>query len=143
MKKEALFAIFFGILLGLGVAVFMVWRIRGTESPAKQIASVSPTPAVRKETGIVDNTLQIKSPANGAIVKSNSITLKGAVQKHSTVIVQSPLTEKVVKITKDTFDIPFTLAVGENIILVAAYPDDKTVRPQQKTITVYYLKENE
>lgn len=141
MKKEVLVAIFFGILLGLTVAVVMVWRIRGTDSTGQQIQSASPSPAVRKDAKVVENTLQVSQPATGFITNSANVSLKGTVQKGSVIIVQSPLTDKVVKNDKDTFDISFPLAIGENIIQIAAYPNDKTVRPQQKTVTVYYLDE--
>lgn len=141
MKKEVLFAIFFGILLGLTVAVVMVWRIRSGNSSDKQIQSETPPPPVRKDVKVVENSLELTQPSNGFITKSSTVAIKGKVEKGSTVIVQSPLTEKILKSTSDTFQITFPLAIGENIIMVAAYPADKTVRPQQKTISVYYLDE--
>ena len=141
MKKEVLVAVFFGILLGLTVAVVMVWRIRGTDSTGQQIQSASPSPTVRKDNKVVENTLQVTQPSAGFITNKANVSLKGNVQKGSVIIVQSPLTDKVVKSDADTFDISFPLALGENIIQIAAYPNDKTVRPQQKTITVYYLDE--
>ncbi len=141
MKKEGMVAIFFGILLGLTVAVVMVWRIRGSESIKGQIQTNNPTPAVRKDATAADNTLTVSQPANGFITNGKNVSIKGTVQKGSVIVAQSPLTEKIMKSDKETYEISFPLAIGENIILVAAYPDDKTIRPQQKTVTVYYLDE--
>ncbi len=141
MKKEALVAIFFGILLGLTVAGVMVWRIRDVDTSGKRIQSVSPSPVIHKENKVVENSLEISQPTTGFITNKESVIIKGKAQKGSLIVAQSPLSDKTITSQSDTFQITFPLALGENIILVAAYPKDKTLRPQQKTITVYYLDE--
>lgn len=138
MKKEVGLAIFFGVGLGLLVAFLMVFQIRKIQP---QKTTVSPTPLVKVVPEKTESALQISEPKDDTITNKKTITISGKAEKDSLVVVQSPLDEKVVKSTKDTFSIPFDLAIGENVIDVTVYPSTSSARIQQKKVTVYYLDE--
>ena len=40
---------------------------------------------------------------------------------------------------KSDFKISFPLALGENVIKIVAYPKNKTFRPQEKDLKIYYI----
>lgn len=138
MKKEVGLAIFFGVGLGLFVAFLMVFQIRKIQ-PTETTAS--PTPMLRVKDESTVSTLQVDEPKPDSITSSKTITVKGTAEKNSLLIIQSPLTESIVKPTKESFSVPFDLALGENILHITMYPSTSSARIQQKTIKVYYLDE--
>lgn len=138
MKKEVGLAIFFGVGLGLFVAFLMVFQIRKIQPKS---ATVTPTSQVKIKEENPQLALQITEPKDDTVTSKKSITIAGRAQKNTLVVVQSPLNEAIVKSTKDTFSIPFELALGENIIDVTVYPATSSARIQHKTVTVYYLDE--
>jgi hypothetical protein len=141
MKKEVGVAIFFGILLGLGVAFFMVSRIRNIETPqVSPGAMLSPTP-VAKTTATMEASFDVASPQDQLITDKSSTTIAATVPKDSLVVVQSPLKQIVEKSKTEQYKATFPLALGQNTIQISIYPSDQTLRPQQKTLTVYYLDE--
>ncbi len=56
-------------------------------------------------------------------------------------VIQSPIKNLVFKAEKDQFSVNFPLALGENIIRITIYPQDKKIPQQEKELRVYYLKE--
>ncbi|MBI1862773.1 hypothetical protein HYS00_01495 [Candidatus Microgenomates bacterium] len=138
MKKEVGLAIFFGVGLGLFVAFLMVFQIRKIQP---KDGMVTPSPQIKVKEERPESTLQITEPKNDTITSKKTINVSGSAIKDSLVVVQSPLDESIVKATKDSFSVPFTLALGENVIQVTVYPATSSARIQQKTVTVYYLDE--
>jgi MFS superfamily sulfate permease-like transporter len=139
MKKESIVAIVLGIGFGLVVAFVMIGVIRqSTKSESSQVPTVDLKP---KTTDVIGKPMQIATPADREVFSQNRITVTGRAAKDSLLVIQSPLVEVVQKLTSDEFKIPFDLAVGENVITVSVYPQDKTQSKQQKTIRVYYIDE--
>lgn len=138
MKKEVGLAIFFGVGLGLFVAFLMVFQIRKIQPKG---STITPTAPVKISQEPIESALQITEPKDDTIVSKKTINVAGKAEKNALVVVQSPLNENVVKSTKDTFSIPFDLAIGENVIDVTVYPATSSGRIQHKTVTVYYLDE--
>lgn len=138
MKKEVGLAIFFGVGLGLFVAFLMVFQIRKIQPKG---ATVTPSPQVKVKEEKAASTLQITEPKDDTITSKKSITVAGRAEKDTLIVVQSPLSESVVKSTKEAFSVPFDLALGENVIDVTVYPSTSSARIQHKTVTVYYLDE--
>lgn len=138
MKKEVGLAIFFGVGLGLFVAFLMVFQIRKIQPKG---TAITPTPQIRITEEKTDSGLQITEPKNDSITSKKTVNVTGHAEKDSLVVVQSPLDEQVTKLTKDTFSIPFNLALGENVINITVYPSTTSARIQQKTVIVYYLDE--
>ena len=141
MKKEVLIAIVCGIGLGLVVAFVMVRQIREMEiDKGAQIKTNAGKLLLSSTSQNVQN-LEISEPSTDAVVEVDTVTIKGKAQKGSFLVFQSAAKDTVSKLGKvSDFSVKFPLLVGENIISITMYPQDKTVRTQEKTIKVYYLQ---
>lgn len=142
MKKEIGIAIFFGVLLGLIVAIVMVSQVRklgGQKAGTIQTKTSGSQPAKNNISAL--SVIEIKEPKEKDIVSKNSITIKGTTQKGSLIVMQSPARDVAFRTESEVFSTDFPLALGENVIAITAYPKDQKSRPQEKILTVYYLDE--
>lgn len=140
MKKETVIAIFFGLLFGGIVAVFISLKSRDIElSKNKVIAPPKEKVLSVNLTGTEIQPLVLIEPANDAIFEKNIIRFKGTAAKDSLIVIQSPIKDLVVKNTQEKFDLEFPLALGENSIKMVVYPKEKQFRPQEKFIKVYFI----
>lgn len=142
MKKETIVAIVFGVLLGGFVAIIIITKNRQVQlEKSKTIAPTEKPISLQKIDQFKFQPLEIINPASGVIVDKNEITITAKATKKSLVVIQSPIKDTVFKLEKDQFSVNFPLALGENIIRVAVYPQDKKLHPQEKELRVYYLKD--
>jgi hypothetical protein len=140
MKKETIIAIFFGLLFGGVVAVFISLKSRDIElSKNKVIAPPKEKILSANLTGTEIQPLVLTEPANDAIFEKNIIRFKGTAAKDSLIVIQSPIKDLIVKNTQEKFDLEFPLALGENSIKIVVYPKEKQFRPQEKFIKVYFI----
>lgn len=142
MKKETIIAIAFGIVLGLTLAVFLLTKNKQSQLQKNKAIQpiVSVTPA-KMNPNTDEKILEITSPSEGTIVKSDSIQIKGMTQKGATVVIQSPIKDLVFKSDAESFTKDFPLATGENVIDITVYVINGQTRSQNKEIRVYYLDE--
>lgn len=142
MKKEIIIAIVLGILVGMGVAAFIISRTIYFSANKSQSVVANPSISPPPQTDLSQiKVLDIKEPANQTIVAKNSIKVKGKAGKDDLVVIQSKEQEKIFKNKNEEFSIDFPLALGENIILITVYPKNSQFSPQQKSVTIYYLDE--
>ncbi|MDO8610688.1 MAG: hypothetical protein Q7R95_09150 [bacterium] len=142
MKKETIAAIVFGIILGSVVGIFLITKNKEKQlDKNKAIVTVNTTTQTSKAASVNTQTLEITVPADKAIVYQNSITIKGNVAKNSLIVIQSPIKDVVFKSDTNQISIDFPLALGENVIRISSYPQDKQLRSQEKEIRIYYFNE--
>lgn len=140
MKKETIIAIFFGLLFGGVMAVFISLKSRDIElSKNKVIAPPKEKVLSANLTGTEIQPLVLTEPANDAIFEKSMIRFKGTAAKDSLIVIQSPIKDLIVKNTQEKFDLEFPLALGENSIKIVVYPKEKQFRPQEKFIKVYFI----
>jgi len=142
MKKESITAIVFGITLGVILAIVFIFQSKENQlSRAKPINNQNKTitPKIKMASTTI---LEVAEPSDNLIVDAKSITIKGKTNKNALVIINSPIKETVFKNTKEEFSMEFPLALGENVIQITAYPDDKTGQSISKTLKIYYLTAN-
>ncbi|MBP6045351.1 MAG: hypothetical protein WAT72_03355 [Microgenomates group bacterium] len=141
MKKEVLVAIVCGVGLGLIVAFVMVRQIHEMEiDKGAQIKTNSGKLQLSTTSQNAQN-LEISEPSTDAVVDQSSITIKGKAQSKSFLVFQSTAKDSVMKLgNKSDFSIKLPIIVGENVISITMYPEDKTVRTQEKIIKVYNLQ---
>lgn len=142
MSRETIFAIVFGILLGVGVGFFVLYQTNredkakvipvAQETQKKQVAAKAPV-----ATG--QTLLIVTAPENGMVFTKKDITIKGKAPKNSLIVVQSPVYRDVIKTDAEAYSLPFTLAPGENIINISAYSGNSS--PQESTLQIYYVQE--
>lgn len=143
MKKETMMAVIFGIGLGVIVALLVVFQ-----SKEKQLAKTklinnqtkTLTPKVKVTTTPF---LEILSPSDKVVLETNSTAIKGKANKNSLIVIQSPIKELVFKNEKEDFEKDFPLAMGENVIELTNYPEDKNLPAVHKLLRVYYLETKE
>ena len=137
MKKETGVAIFFGVILGLVVAVVMVLRLRGFVGQRILPGENQVTPTVAASNSI--QPLEISSPTPNIITSNNIISIKGKVVVGSLIVIQSPIRDMTFVNKNQDFSTDFPLSLGENVISITAYPKNSQTNPQSKTLRVYYL----
>jgi len=141
MKKEVLIAIVCGIGLGLVVAFILVRQIREMEIGKEAQIKTNAGRQLLSSTSQNAQNLEIIEPTTDAVVEQDSVTIKGKAQKGSFLVFHSAAKDVVSKLDKvNEFSVKFPLFVGENIISITMYPQDKTVRTQEKIIKVYNLE---
>lgn len=141
MKKEALIAIFLGVVFGVTVAGFIILQAQRSQLQKEQPISlglhITPSPIANGDV----QSLDISQPESGTITSQKSITIKGKVSKDALIVIQSPIKTLAVKSNTQDFSIEFPLAFGENAIRVSMYPNDHQLPSQEKELAIYYLDE--
>ena len=143
MKKETLIAVILGVMFGIVVAFFMIFKTK--DQQAQKVKPMTTTSMQVSPTISVKNTeyqpLALSELENGIITDKTSITIKGKTSKDALIVIQSPIKSVTFKNDKEDFSATFPLAFGENVILVSAYPKDSQGSPQEKELKIYYLDE--
>jgi len=143
MKKETITAVSFGIILGVIVALFVIFQSKEKQlSKAKPINNQTTTMTPKIKTNNIPF-IEVTSPSDKVVVGSNSVVLKGKANKNSLIVIQSPIKELVFKNTKEEFSQEFPLALGENAIELTNYPADNTSSAVHKELRIYYLEIND
>ena len=141
MKKEAIIAIVFGIVLGDLVAVFILAKNKESQMDKNKTMTSSITITPKAALDMSSCPLEIENPQDREIVEEKEVTIKGKATKDSLIIIESSVDYKVIKNEKETFEVDFILALGENNIKVTAYSKDTQSKIQEKELKVYYLDE--
>lgn len=137
MRKEVVFAIIIGLILG-GVILFGFQianqSARQALAPATssgQIASPTPLPTASQ------SNLSLTEPLDHAVVNTSSIKISGKTLPASAVAIESETDDTLLSADESgNFSADFVLAGGENLIKIATLlPDQKT---ESLEITVIY-----
>src|SRR3989344_1226217 len=134
MRKEIVFAIVFGGIIGLIVA-FGIWRVNSALSPKnKEVASVS-SPTPRPEFLI-----SIAKPEEKDVIAASPSEVTGLTKGNALVAVSAEGADYVTNAGADgTFSERIALVGGVNQLLFAAY--DEAGNPTQTSLLVVYSSE--
>lgn len=141
MKKETIIAIFLGIFFGGLFGFFLITKNK--EEEIKKNKTIVPTEIQAKKVvnqKINFQPLEITDPNDSSITDQNTIIIRGKATKNSLIIVQSPIKDIVYKNKNENFSIEMPLALGENVIKIVSYPEDKDFNIQEKTLYIYLIK---
>jgi len=98
MKKEAILATIFGILFGAIVGAVVLYQSQKNNTTMVSQEQQKPTVSTQSaKLAVSQKQLLITEPAKGAIIKTNSVKIKGQVPQNSLVIAQNSATEVVKK----------------------------------------------
>ncbi len=143
MKKETIFAVFLGIVFGGLLGLFLISKNKEIQlNKNKVIAPTGLNDRPLAQTDLNFQPLDISEPKDGSVLDKSSVAIKGMATKNSLIVIQSPIRDMVLKNEKQDFKVDFPLALGENIIRVVTYPENKQLNIQEKTLRVYYLQES-
>ena len=101
MKKETVIAIFFGVIFGGLVAVFLL--AKNKELQLNKAKTIAPTgKAAKAAKNIVANlkSLEILEPKDGAVFNSKTVSIKGKADNGSLIVIQSATKELVMKVNQ-------------------------------------------
>ncbi|OGY07791.1 MAG: hypothetical protein A2782_01460 [Candidatus Blackburnbacteria bacterium RIFCSPHIGHO2_01_FULL_43_15b] len=142
MRKEALFAIFLGSVIGLAIA-FGLMRANKALVPAKQVeATQSPTqnPSLQTEEKVAAGALLVVKPQNNAIVPTSKVSVEGSSTPNSTVVIATNGSEAVLQTSKNgEFTSQVELSGGPNQIKVISF--DNNGNESSTSLTVVYSTE--
>ncbi|QQS43840.1 hypothetical protein IPM65_06935 [Candidatus Roizmanbacteria bacterium] len=141
MKQETIVAIVFGILLGAGAGLFVLFQTNNSdeakvipiESDDKKVIT-QPVTASTSQAQLV-----VSSPEPGAVVNEDTVTISGKAPLNGLIVFQSQVAEEILKNEKGDFSVEMPLALGENVIQISVYSGSST--PQEQTLRIYYLKD--
>jgi hypothetical protein len=136
MKKETFLAIFLGVVFGFISALIILGAIsqgrlgEKTKSllPQKKEPSILPA----KLTSL--KFLNITNPKNFLIIENDKVTIEGEVEKNSLIVIQSPIKELIFQNKEEKFKVDFPLALGENVIKIVSYSQNRNLKTQEKTL---------
>ncbi len=137
MKKEALFAIIVGIIVGLGIT-YGIYQFRQVLVPSTQtnnsddsstaLLSASPTP---------NEKLIIISPENEAVLASTTTTLSGSADSNQMIVVFVNNREYITQADDiGAFAIEVTLDLGSNVITVSSLGADGKQTTKELVVVV-------
>ncbi len=138
MRKEVVFAIIIGLILG--VVILVGWQL--ADQSAKQAASTTVQipqgkPDLAPPETPVAQSIDVISPQNHAVVNTDSLKITGKTIPNALVAASNSGAEAIVTADKDgNFSIDLALTGGENVIKLTVLKDDLTTASTQ--ITVIY-----
>lgn len=143
MKKEVLFAIIVGFIIGL-IITFGIYRAQQAYKQSVSLNSTeqtpSPTPVITMQNDTSHRVI-VDEPLNQAVVLSESVTIRGKTTPNSYVTVVSESDEEIIQADDNgTFITPFLLESGINILTVTALT--ATQESAATEVTVIYQVEN-
>jgi len=131
MRKEVLFAILVGGLIGVVIA-FGFWRANSALDTTQEVAT---TPEITKKTEEINITLA--KPADTSIISTSSTTITGLTRANSIVIISAEKEDYITKSTSEgEFEQEIDLVGGVNEIAVFSF-DEEGQMAQEKMLLVY------
>ncbi len=148
MIKEKIIAIILGVVFGITTAVFIVSFSNKREIDKRTNNSVlnkaKVVDKVKNSKTSSPGYLEITSPHDNFVTKSDNIEIKGKAPKNSLIIIQSPIKDLIFKNNQEEkFSKNFPLALGENVISIVIYNKDIQTSSLERDIKIYYLKDND
>lgn len=140
MKKETIFAISFGVVLGVLAGILVLFQARHSEE-AKVIPVEAGKEVVNEKVVDLDSIeeqLVIVSPSTNSVFDKDSFELSGEAPLNGLVVIQTPIEELVFKNKEKNFKKEVKLALGENVINISVYSGNSV---QEEVIRIYYIKE--
>lgn len=143
MRKEIIFAVLLGLILGL-VITYGVYRARtslqdGTNPAASPEATVSPDIAAQSN-------LVLSSPQDESVQETEEVTIAGTTDPDAFVVIVLNDNETITQADDSgNFSVEETLEEGANVILVFSVNEDGQTVTQERTViyTTDSLEETE
>ncbi|SRR5258706_5067801 len=135
MRKEVLFAVIFGIILG-AIILYGIQLANSSLSKLNNSPLISPEISGQSGTAAsAKSSLQIISPQDHAVLSDPTTTLKGTSHPGSTVAIVTETDDLIIEASSEgTFSAQINMVGGENKITVTELNQDKTT--QSISITV-------
>lgn len=139
MRKEVLFAIIIGLILG-GVIIFGL-QLANKSSQQASSTTATPTPITNQSNLTptptqTDQNLTISSPSNNSVVNTPTVKVVGKTFKNSPVAIYTNSDEQLVISGADgSFSADIALDGGENLIKITSQSDSASANSE---VTIIY-----
>lgn len=138
MRKEVIFAIIFGVVLG-GI---ILYGIRLANNSITSLNSAKPAPAAitnsnapTASSSATTNVFQIISPQDHAVVTDTTLTLRGTAAANSNLSIVTENDDLILQASPEgTFSAQINLTSGENKITVTTPNADQTIHSISITV---------
>jgi len=137
MRKEVIYAVIFGVILG--TVILYGINLANNSATSLNQNSDSPTPSanISNTPTPLPSELTISYPLDHAVIQENSVVVKGSAKPQSQVAVIGESDEIIVETGTDgTFSAKIALIGGENVITVTSI--DKELKTTESSISVIY-----
>lgn len=133
MRKEVLFAVIFGIILG-AIILFGI-SLANNSVNSLNLNQSTATPSSEPANPPVKKTFEITSPQNHAVLTEKVITLYGRALPGSTLAVVSESDDLIIESSPEgTFSAQLNLIAGENTLTVTTLLKDNLTETQSITV---------
>lgn len=140
MRKETIIAIILGVVFGVTIALLILAKNKELQLTKSKTLSQDNIINKKTKSPLAEYIpLKIHEPQDKAVFREFTAQIKGEADKNSLIVIQSPGKDLVFKNEKSQFDILFPLNLGENVITITVYPENKLLRIQEKELKVYNL----
>ncbi len=132
MRKEVLYAIIFGVILG-GIILF---GINLANNSVTNLPPESNPPLVTQPTpSVTKNTFEIISPQNHAVITEKTITLTGKATPNTSIAITSELDDLILEVSSEgNFSAEINLLAGENTLTVSNLVKDSLIETESITV---------
>ena len=129
MRKEVLFAVIFGIILG-GIILFGINLANNSVKSNVPAVQTTPTPisVSNTPTPTIKKLFEVLTPLDHSVITENTTTVRGVAEIGSSVAIISELNDLIVEVSPEgTFSAQINLDPGaNNIKVIQANKDKKT-----------------
>lgn len=133
MRKEVLFAVIFGIILG-AIILFGI-RLANNSVNGLNFNPDSATPSSEPAAPKVKKTFEIISPQNHSVLTEKVISLSGRALPNSTLAITSEADDLIIESSPEgTFSAQLNLIAGENTLTVTTLLKDNQTESQSLTV---------
>ena len=127
-----------GIGFGL-IFPFLVIANTQKNQSVSQKTTPQKTRPVTVEQQTITQPISINEPADGMIVNTPAVKVKGKTEANSFIVIQTQTKDSTYSSKTEAFEYEVPLTLGENVIHISAYPKGATGKVQEKELHVYYL----
>ncbi len=133
MRKEVLFAVIFGIILG-AIILFGI-RLANKSVSNLNLNKETATPSSEPAGTLTKKSFEIDSPQNHSVLTEKVITLTGRALPNSTLAVISEVDDLLIESSPEgTFSAQLNLVGGENTLTVTTLLKDNLTESQSITV---------
>lgn len=133
MRKEVLFAVIFGIILG-AIILFGI-RLANKSVSNLNLNKETATPSSEPAGTLTKKSFEIDSPQNHSVLTEKVITLSGRALPNSTLAVISEVDDLLIESSPEgTFSAQLNLVGGENTLTVTTLLKDNLTESQSITV---------
>lgn len=124
MKKEIVFAVVIGLIVGL-IITFGMYRARQAVSGTSVISTETASPATQSESSTKKEAFLVSEPQDESLITETQVRVSGQTFPNAAILILTAKNETVGQTdSRGNFSMTVTLENGANILTIRAFSDD-------------------